>query len=287
VNSSTIGIQDLLRRYQIRPNKSLGQNFLVDRSALEQVVAAAAIQVDDLVMEVGPGLGHLTRLLAERAQWVVAVELDEGLIPALDEILAPFSNVTIVQGDILGFDPSALLAQVNPKPSPKYLVVANIPYYITSALLRHLLETSSTPDRLVLTVQCEVAERICASEGKMSLLSLSVQVYGSAHITARIPAGSFYPPPKVDSAVVRVDLYPEPRIPQNLLPHFFRLAKAGFSQKRKNLRNALSGGMRWSPQQAENLLDIAGIDPRRRAQTLSLQEWDILTRLTITQPPSS
>ena len=159
-----------------------------------------------------------------------------------------------------------------------YLVVANIPYYITSAVIRHLLESKHAPRRVVLTIQKEVAQRICAQPGDLSLLALSVQVYGRPHITAHIPADAFYPPPKVDSAVLRVDLYPTPAIPPPLLEAFFHLSKAGFSQKRKTLRNALSGGLGWSTAKAGELLQTAGIDPFRRAESLSLDEWHTLTQ---------
>ena len=198
---------------------------------------------------------------------MVAVELDANLIPPLEQVLAALPNVQVVQGDILEIDPTRLIDQ------PGYLVVANIPYYITSAVIRHLLEASQPPRRLVLTVQREVAERICARPGDLSLLALSVQVYGSPQVVARIPAGAFYPPPRVDSAVVRVDLHANPEVPAHLLGLFFRLAKAGFSQKRKNLRNSLSGGMHWSTQQAEQILDTAGIQAQRRAETVSIAEW--------------
>lgn len=158
-----------------------------------------------------------------------------------------------------------------------YKVVANIPYYITSALIRHLLEAEIQPSNMVLTVQKEVAQRICEQPPNLSLLALSVQVYGEPKVTAKIPAGAFYPAPKVDLSVVRVDLYPIPIIPDNLLPDFFRLAKAGFSQKRKTLRNSISAGMAWSKERAEIVLNSAGIDPQRRAQTLDLKEWEALT----------
>lgn len=265
-----LDITDLLRQHGLRPDKSLGQNFLVDPGALKRVVEAADITQEDEVLEIGPGLGSLTRLLAGLSRRVVAVELDADLFPPLQQVLSPFTNVEIVQGDILAQDPSRLMSE------PGYLVVANIPYYITSALIRHLLETRIRPRRLVLTVQKEVAGRICALPGDMSLLALSVQVYGHPKITANIPAGSFYPPPKIDSAVVRVDLYAQPEIPADQLKLFFRLAKAGFSQKRKTLRNALSAGLAWPPLKAEQLLASAGVDPKRRAETLSLQEWKTL-----------
>ncbi|RPI77498.1 MAG: 16S rRNA (adenine(1518)-N(6)/adenine(1519)-N(6))-dimethyltransferase, partial [Chloroflexi bacterium] len=143
----------------------------------------------------------------------------------------------------------------------------------TSALIRQLLEARLKPRRLVLTVQREVAERITASPNDMSLLALSVQVYGKPVITGTIPAGAFFPAPNVDSAIVRTDLYPEPLIPFPQLPIFFRLAKAGFSQKRKTLRNSLAGGLALPPQDVQNLLESAGIDPKRRAETLTIEEW--------------
>jgi 16S rRNA (adenine1518-N6/adenine1519-N6)-dimethyltransferase len=262
-----LNVPEILRNYGLRPDKHLGQNFLVDTSALVRVLEAAEIDAESSVLEIGPGLGALTRLLARRARRVVAVELDINLLPPLYQVLAPYSNVEIVQGDILAHDPARLMGEAG------YRVVANIPYYITSALIRHLLEASLKPQRLVLTVQREVAERICAKPGGLSLLALSVQVYGEPQIMARIPAGAFYPAPKVDSAVVRVDLTDRPAIPPAELEAFFRLAKAGFSQKRKTLRNALAGGLRLEKDAASTLLKTAGIDPKRRAETLSLEEW--------------
>jgi 16S rRNA (adenine1518-N6/adenine1519-N6)-dimethyltransferase len=182
-----------------------------------------------------------------------------------------FSNVRVIQGDILALDPVQLVSQT------EYLVVANIPYYITSALIRHLLEASLPPQRLVLTIQQEVARRICAEPGDMSLLALSVQVYGHPQIMAYIPAGAFYPPPNVDSSIIRIDRYPSPLIPLDELEAFFQLIKAGFSQKRKTLRNSLAGGLHLSPPAVEAMLKSAFIDPMRRAETLSLSEWHLLT----------
>jgi 16S rRNA (adenine1518-N6/adenine1519-N6)-dimethyltransferase len=257
----------ILRQYGLRASKGLGQNFLQDTSALEKIAAAAQIQGTDTVLEIGPGLGSLTRYLAAAARQVVAVELDERLLPALRAVLSPWNNVRIVQGDILEIPPASLLD------APGYLVVANIPYYITSAVIRHLLESQPRPRRLTLTIQREVAERICAVPGGLSLLALSVQVYGQPSIQARIPAGAFYPVPQVDSAVLCVEVAPEPRIPITLLDTFFRLIKAGFSQKRKTLRNALSAGLGISTSQSAELLNSAGIDPQRRAETLTIVEW--------------
>ena len=234
---------------------------------MQEIVRAAQIQPLDDILEIGPGLGNLTRYLALAARRVVAIELDKSLFPALERVVAPYKNVRLVQGDILALDPAALMEQ------PGYLVVANIPYYITSSVLRHLLESGRCPRRLVLTVQEEVARRICSNPGKMSLLALSVQVYGIPEIVGFIPSEAFFPAPKVDSAVLRVEIRPEPSIPIPLLDTFFRLIKAGFSQKRKTLRNSLSGGLGITPSAAERMLTATGIDPIRRAETLSLEEW--------------
>lgn len=263
-----LNVPQLLRQHGLQPKKSLGQNFLYDPHILQRIVAAAEIPPQATVLEVGAGLGTLTRYLACAARRVVAVELDGRLIPLLREVLAGTDNVTLLQGDILTLDLTPWLADADP-----LLVVANIPYYITSALIRRLLEGTVRPQRLVLTVQREVAERICAAPGALSLLALSVQVYGQPRPVGRIPAGAFYPPPKVDSTILRVDLYPQPRLPAEDLPIFFRLAQAAFAQRRKTLRNALAAGLGWPPAQVETLLRQAEIDPRRRAETLSLEEW--------------
>jgi 16S rRNA (adenine1518-N6/adenine1519-N6)-dimethyltransferase len=224
----------LLKRHGLRAHKGLGQNFLQDPQALEQIVSAAEIQGTDTVLEIGPGLGSLTRYLAVSAKEVVAVELDEKLLPPLQAVLAPYQNVRLIHGDILKLSPNDLIAEKD------YIVVANIPYYITSAVIRHLLENKSRPRRIVLTVQKEVAQRICAQPGDLSLLALSVQVYGKPRSAAHIPAEAFFPVPKVDSAVLCVDIYPDPLIKAALFESFFKLIKAGFSQKRKTLRNSLS-----------------------------------------------
>lgn len=261
----------VLKRYGLRADKSLGQNFLQDPSALEKIVRAAEIQEDDCVLEIGPGLGSLTRYLAVSSRIVAAVELDPDLLTPLQAVLAPYPNVRVVHGDILDLAIADLVDQ------PGYIVAANIPYNITSAIIRHLLESDPKPRRIVLTIQKEVAERICAAPGDLSLLALSVQVYGKPSIAARIPAGSFHPVPNVDSAVLRIDIHPQPLIPVEMLPVFFKLIKAGFSQKRKTLRNSLSSGLHIKPADAEALLQSAGIDPMRRAETLSIEEWKVVS----------
>jgi len=268
-----LNIPALMKQFGLRTIKGLGQNFLQDDLALQAIIQAADIRLSDEVLEIGPGLGNMTRYLALSAHSVTAVELDEKLFPALETVLAPYKNVRLVHADILEVNLANLMD------GPDYLVVANIPYYITSAILRHLLESGSHPRRLVLTVQEEVAGRICAGPGKMSLLALSVQVYGTPQITAYIPAEAFFPVPKVDSAVLRVEILPVPRISAPLLDTFFTLIKAGFSQKRKTLRNSLAGGLRIASSEAEKRLTAVGIDPMRRAETLSLEEWGKLCNL--------
>jgi len=269
-NFSTIPPLDaaaVLKRFHIRADKSLGQNFLQDTSALEKIGLAAEIHEDDCVLEIGPGLGSLTRYLAVSAKEVIAIELDPDMLPPLQAVLKPYQNVRVVHGDILKTSISEIINK------PDYLVVANIPYYITSAVIRHLLESETKPRRVVLTIQKEVAERICAKAGDLSLLALSVQVYGKPNIAAIIPASSFHPAPKVDSAILRIDIYGQPLIPNELLKTFFNLIKAGFAQKRKTLRNSLSSGLHIKTTEAEALLTSAEIDFMRRAETLSIEEW--------------
>lgn len=262
-----LDIPALLKEYGLRPRLGLGQNFLRDEKSLRRIVAVAHLDPYESILEIGPGLGSLTRHLALAASRVVAVEVDPALFPALKAVLSPYKNVQPIEGDILKLDPGGLMK------APGYVVVANIPYYITSAVIRHLLESTLKPRRIVLTVQKEVAERIVAADEKMSLLALSVQVYGQPVIAAHIPAEAFYPAPKVDSAVLRIEIYPQPLIPAARLDRFFTFIKAGFSQKRKTLRNSLSAGLHMSPSEAEVLLQSSGLDPRRRAETLSLEEW--------------
>ncbi len=263
----------LLRAHGVRPRKRLGQNFLTDPVALGRIVAAGELTIDDIVVEVGAGLGTLTRRLAEQAGLVVAVELDDDLVTILRKQTAGLPNVRIIHGDILQIRDLGVAHR-------GYKVVANLPYYITSAVLRRFLGEPPRPERMVVTVQREVAQRLVAEPGDMSLLAVSVQLYGRPRVVARVPPGAFYPPPQVDSAVVRVDVGERPVIAFRgeassgiEEAFFFEVVKAGFGQKRKMLRNALSAGLRVPSSRVEEALRRAGVDPRRRAQTLSLQEW--------------
>jgi 16S rRNA (adenine1518-N6/adenine1519-N6)-dimethyltransferase len=261
--------KQLLAQYGLEPKKSLGQNFLFDENVLARIAATADLHPHDQVLEVGPGLGALTRHLAQAAARVAAVELDARFLPILRDQLAPFANVQIIHGDILEQDPAALF-------EGPYKVVANVPYYITGAILRHLLGARHKPTCLALTVQQEVAERITAVPPNMSLLAVSVQFYGRAVVAHTIKAGAFWPRPDVDSAVVRIDVNEDlTRVDEAA---FFHVARAGFSQKRKQLQNNLRR-LGLDKRAVQAALDAAGIDGRRRAETLTIEEWLTLTKV--------
>lgn len=273
-------VKALVRRFQINPKKSLGQNFLVDSSYLDRIVAAADLTADDVVLEIGPGLGTLTRRLAAHAGQVVAVELDTRIIELLRADFADQPHVKIVHSDILEVDPSALVAKHSASAalnsSTNYKVVANLPYYITSLVLRHVLEASVPPALAVVMVQKEVAERICAEPGDLSLLAVSVQFYAVPSLVQHVPAEAFYPKPKVDSAVLRLDVRPEPAVTAVSPKAFFHVVRAGFGQKRKQLANSLSAGLALPKDVVRAALERAEIDPKRRAETVTLDEWGTL-----------
>lgn len=257
----------------IVPKKSLGQNFMVEESALSQMADAAAIGPGDVVLEIGAGLGALTGFLAARARRVVALEIDERFIGTLEQLFDEQPHVEIVQADILQANLSELLGG----DSGDFKVVANLPYYITSAIIRLLLEGPTPPQLLVVTVQHEVAERLSAAPGEMSLLAVGVQFYGQPEIVARLKPGVFYPRPNVDSALVRIEPHAGgPPLPPDERTRFFRIVRAGFSQPRKQLKNSLSAGLHLTPEPVVNWMTRAGLDPSRRAETLSVTEWLIL-----------
>lgn len=273
-----IETRELIRRYGVQPKQSLAQNFLTDQYHLARIAAAAELTATDMVLEVGPGLGTLTQLLAAQAGRVVAVELDNRLIEPLRAQFASQPQVQIVHGDILELVPETLI-QAPDGPLPvAYKVVANLPYYITSAVLRHLLEATHPPTHIVVLVQKEVAERICAQPGDLSLLAVSVQYYAEPTLVHHVPASAFYPPPKVNSTVLRLDVHPSPAVADVPPATFFRIVRAGFSQKRKQLVNTLSAGLHLAKTEVIAALDPIGIDPKRRAETLTLAEWGVLCR---------
>ncbi|MGA3150410.1 MAG: 16S rRNA (adenine(1518)-N(6)/adenine(1519)-N(6))-dimethyltransferase RsmA [Candidatus Saccharimonadales bacterium] len=254
--------------------KSLGQHWLTDVEALEAITEFAELQPSDTVLEIGPGLGSLTHRLVKQARHVIAVELDEELAAALPNRV-PARNLQVVQANIMHFDLGNLLAG--------YKVVANIPYYLTSNLLRRLSESLNPPKLMVLLVQKEVAQRICARPGQMSLLAVSIQLYYRVELGIVVPRKLFNPAPKVDSRVVVLKRHAKPLFNTLDTKRFFRLVKAGFSARRKKLRSSLSAGLHISKEEVDNLLKKAGIDGNLRAQNLKLQDWHSIYNKAIAQ----
>lgn len=279
-----MNVQTILRRHGIRPSKGLGQNLLTDMMVLEDIVEASALSPDDIVLEVGPGLGLLTARLAEQAGHVVAVELDKRMIPVLQETLVDHSNAHVIEGDILKTDPAEVLREI-PGWDGRFKVVANLPYYITSAVLAHLLGGKTRPRMLTVMVQKEVADRIVAQAGQLSLLAISIQVYGAPKRVCRVPARAFYPRPKVDSAVLHIDVYDRPLVPEEELPAFFRVARAAYGQKRKQIHNSLTHNLHIKREEVLAALSAAGIASDRRPQTLTIDEWARLTGALFSPTP--
>jgi 16S rRNA (adenine1518-N6/adenine1519-N6)-dimethyltransferase len=267
--SKILSIFEILKKYNIKPNKFMGQNFLIDENVLNKIVETADIKSDDIILEVGPGLGILTTELAERAKRIIAVEKDKELCEILKNILTAQNiiNVEIVHGDILQLQQIQKLQ--------RYKIVANIPYYLTSPLIRKFLEANNKPDEIILMIQKEVAQRICAKPPKMSLLSVAVQFYAKPEIIALVSKNCFYPAPKIDSAIIKI-------IPQANTNYdksdrkidtekFFRLVKTGFSAKRKMLFNNLKSEFQSS--NVKSILKNIGLNPNCRAENLSIDDW--------------
>jgi len=272
-------IRAALRALHLRPTRGMGQNFLLDGDILNTIVAEASLTASDTVLEVGPGLGVLTWELLLRAGKVICVELDRRLADRLAAEFRDRPRFHLVQGDILKFAPADLLSRAGAV--PPYKLVANIPYAITAPLLRHFLEATVPPDRSVLLVQWEVAQRICAGPGDYSVLAHAVQLYAEPTIIARVPASSFFPEPAVDSAILRLDRRVQLAVAEADVNDLFRLIKAGFLHARKQLGNALAGGLaafgvHVPRERVLQALQTAGIDPQRRAETVTLAEWATL-----------
>lgn len=264
-----------------RAKKRFGQHFLSDVNILTRIVDAADVAPGDTVLEVGPGLGALTAVLAQRAARVIAVEVDRDLIAALEQRFAETPNVAIVECDVLIRTPRELLAAGGG--AAPYLVVANLPYNIAAPVLRRFLEGDPPPQRLVVMVQLEVAETIVARPGRMGLLSVATQVYGDTRMVMKVAPGAFSPPPKVQSAVVRIDVLPRPRVDVPL-DAFFRIVRAGFGNPRKQLRNSLSFGLHVKQEVVDGVMRAAGVDVTLRPQVLSLDDWAAITRAWIARP---
>jgi 16S rRNA (adenine1518-N6/adenine1519-N6)-dimethyltransferase len=254
---------ELLKKQGIRPSKKLGQNFLIDEGAIKRVIEAGNISSSDIVLEVGPGLGVLTLELAKRAKKVIAVEKDRNMIGHLEGL--GLKNLEIIEKDALRLDVEELGLK-------EYKIVANLPFYLTAHFMRRFLESKIKPSQMVLVVQKEVGQRICAKPPKMSILSVSVQVYADAEIVSYIPKRAFFPVPNVDSAIIRVSLKGSPISPdENDL--FFKIVKTGFSQPRKQLANNLAKGLGLGKVEVGQWLMDNNIQPSQRAETLRIEEW--------------
>ncbi len=263
-------LRNLLYAHGVRPNKSFGQNFLIDRAVLQRIVEAAEIEPGDQVLELGAGTGVLTRELARHARRVVAVELERAMFTLLEKTSGALPNVELLARNLLYLDPREVFAQ------EPYKLVANLPYYITAPTFRHFLESANAPRLLVVMVQYEVAQRMVAGPGDMSLLGVSVQFYGRPRIITGVPARAFYPAPKVDSAILRVDVHERVPLAQAERDGFFRVVQAGFAERRKQLHNSLTRHLHRKNEEVRACLTAAGIDPSRRAETLSIDEWLLL-----------
>ena len=260
-------LRNLLYAHHMRPNKAFGQNFLVDRAILQRIIEAAEIEPNDQVLEVGAGTGVLTRELAKHARRVVAVELERDMLALLAKTTGEFRNVELLARNLLYLDPQEVFEQ------EPYKLVANLPYYITAPTFRHFLESGNAPSLLVVMVQYEVAQRIVAGPGDLSLLGVSIQFYGQPKIIAHVPARAFYPAPKVDSAILRVDLRKQVPLTPEQRDSFFRLVQAGFAERRKQLHNSLTHHLHQKNEEVRASLTAANIDPSRRAETLSIEDW--------------
>lgn len=254
--------------------KQLGQNFLIDEMVFDDIVEAADLSAEDLVLEVGPGTGFLTERLLPEVSTVAAVEKDEDMVSLLKDRFEGHSNFDLYLADILKVPPEALKLS-----SGAYKVVANIPYYITSPLLKHFLQSEAPPSLMVLLVQKEVAEKICGISGK-SLVTIETQLFGEPEMITAVPSGAFYPAPKVESAVLKIKVLDQPRVAEGELKDFLRLVKFGFSQKRKKLSNALQAGLRMKPVEIRALLESVGLSPEARAEELEIGDWKALLTKT-------
>jgi 16S rRNA (adenine1518-N6/adenine1519-N6)-dimethyltransferase len=255
--------------HRVPPRKALGQHFLADRQVLQQILDAAELGPEDVVVEVGPGRGALTRDLLEKAGSVLAIEMDSNLAASLPRLLGNPANLRVVHEDARIVDLARLLQGLE-----RYKVVANLPYYAASPIIRRFLEAGELkPSVMVVMLQKEVAASMVAADGKMSLLSVAIQLHGVPRIVCYAPPGAFHPPPKVSSAVVRIDPRPSPAVEVGDLEAFFRVVRAGFFAPRKQLRNSLSVGLGVPADRVATFLDEAGVDYRLRPENLSLADW--------------
>ncbi|EKE25458.1 MAG: dimethyladenosine transferase [uncultured bacterium] len=265
---------------KLKAKKSLGQNFLKDDQVLEKIVKNGNISPDDVVIEIGPGQGALTELLVEKCKKVIAIELDDRLIPVLQEKFQYDENVEIIHDDILKINLPELI--VKNELQSGYKVIANIPYYITAPIIRLLLETKFPPSEIILMVQKEVAERITAKPGSMSILAVSVQYYSEARYLFTVPRAAFDPVPKVDSAIIKIVTSNQQSVTSEKkeeVKKFFRIVRAGFSAKRKTLENNLSNGLHVDKKEVLEKIESIGFVKNTRAQELSVEDWKKLVNI--------
>lgn len=267
-------LQSLLDQYGLSAKKHLGQNFLVDEKVYEAILDSAELKKEDTVVEVGPGTGFLTERLLEEVKKVISVEKDSDMVRILNERFGNIENFELEHSDILKCN----LNEYDLKPKG-YKLVANIPYYITSPILKLFLQSDVPPSLIVLLVQREVAEKVCGFSGK-SLITIETQLFGKPEIIGTVDPHSFYPAPKVQSAVLKVEVLDQPQVSGEELKDFLRLVKFGFSQKRKKLPNALKAGLKMDTVEVRELLKKAGIDPEGRAEDLDIEGWKRLHKLT-------
>ena len=284
-----MSLRDVYCMEKLKAKKSLGQNFLKDYTIVDRIVEDANLTDEDVVIEIGPGTGVLTGKLVEVCKKVIAIELDDRLIPILQEKFKDNKKVVIIHGDILKINLPELLTTYNTQHTT-YKVVANIPYYITAPIVRLLLETKYPPSEVILMVQKEVAERICAVAGEMSILAVAVQYYADVEYLFTVSRAAFEPAPKVDSAVLKISSLlsssfgrgcPEDRrgytASKEETKKFFRIVRAGFSAKRKTLANNLSNGLQLDKNEIEEKLSALGFSKNTRAQELEVEDWKRLT----------
>ena len=274
----------LLEHFDLRARKGLGQHFLINQGILDKITRAAALSRDDLVLEIGPGVGVLTHELLHQAGWVLALEIDEKLVQLLNTALGHHPNLTVLEQNVLQEEPGTLIenekaAFIKAISDPgRYKVVANLPYYITQPIIRHFCEAQNKPTSMTIMVQKEVAKNIVAGPGDMSILAVSVQFYGKPKVIDYVPASNFYPVPKVDSAILQIVLYPEQPFQVSSPASFFAVVRAGFCAARKQIVNSLAQGFDIPRSDVLNWLMKAGIEATRRAESLSLEEWAKLER---------
>jgi len=261
-------IKNLLKVRQIYPSKRLGQNFLIDKLAIKKFLKAVNLKSGDIVLEIGPGIGNLTGELAKKVRKVIAIEKDPKMINILKDTTKEFKNIKIIQGDILKTNLKSKILNLK-----SYKVVANLPYYITAPVIRKFLESENRPEEMVLIIQKEVAQRICALPPQMNLLAVSVQFYAKPKIISYISKKSFWPSPKVDSAIIRIDPQmntDKKRINAGL---FFKIVRVGFSQPRKQIVNNLTKMLKFNKEQVNLRLLENNIQPQQRAETLNIKDW--------------